>query len=52
MPNAAEPPECPHCQKPMRLAFFVPKLASYPEIQSFKCADCNEILTKETALLE
>jgi len=37
---------CPACGNPMRLAAVVPRVAGHPELRSFKCMSCNEVITK------
>jgi transposase-like protein len=37
--------ECPNCGNAMRLAHTVPKFGGLPELQSFRCFYCNEVLT-------
>ncbi|MFN3657872.1 MAG: hypothetical protein ACK4UO_11510 [Pseudolabrys sp.] len=39
-------PDCPHCGEPMRLARVVPALAGHPELRSYECSDCREVLTE------
>jgi hypothetical protein len=38
--------ECATCGKRMRLTHAVPRSESLPELQSFKCYFCNEVVTK------
>lgn len=42
------PPPCPACASPMKLARVIPAVAGHPELRSFECADCREVLTVET----
>ena len=37
---------CPECGGPMKLAWTVPGIAHHPELRSFKCQQCGEVLTK------
>jgi hypothetical protein len=46
MSHAAKPPTCPNCQKPMTLARVAPKVGALPEMETFKCGDCAEVLTR------
>jgi transposase-like protein len=47
MRETAKPPECPNCNGQMKLVRLVPKVMGLPELQSFKCGECNEVLTRE-----
>jgi hypothetical protein len=38
-------PHCPKCRQPMTLAHVVPRLAVHPEIRSFACRPCGEVVT-------
>jgi hypothetical protein len=37
---------CPKCAHPMRLNYVVPKQTGLPELKSFRCFVCNEVVTK------
>ena len=37
---------CPHCGKPMRLAQVIPALGALPELLTFECKPCGEVITK------
>jgi hypothetical protein len=45
MADATTPPHCPTCQEPMRLGHVIPRFAGHPEIRSFQCSACGEVLT-------
>jgi len=38
---------CPKCRKPMRLARITPALAHHPELHSYECLSCREVVTVE-----
>lgn len=40
-------PHCPVCAKPMRLVRVAPAVAGHPELRSYECVDCREVLTIE-----
>ena len=48
MSDAVPPPNCPKCQQLMSLGLVIPKVGVHPEIRSFKCRACGEVLTKAT----
>jgi hypothetical protein len=37
---------CPECGGVMRLAWTVPGIAQHPELRSFKCEKCGDVVTK------
>jgi hypothetical protein len=37
---------CPECGGTMKLAWIVPGIAHHPELRSFKCERCGEVVTK------
>lgn len=37
---------CPHCGKPMRLAQVIPALGALPELLTFECKPCAEVITE------
>jgi hypothetical protein len=43
-------PSCPKCQTSMALMRVIPRVGSHPEIQTFQCRVCREVLkeVKET----
>ena len=44
---------CPHCGKPMRLAQVIPALGALPELLTFECKPCAEVITEaKDAVLE
>lgn len=38
---------CPRCGKPMRLARTIPRLGALPELLTFECKLCAEVITRE-----
>jgi transposase-like protein len=40
-------PPCPACTNPMHLARVTPAVAGHPELRSYECAHCGEVLTTE-----
>lgn len=40
-------PPCPACESPMQLSRVTPAVAGHPELRSFECAGCGEVLTTE-----
>ena len=47
MSQSTTPPPCPACAKTMRLARVTPAVAGHPELHSFECDGCGEVLTSE-----
>jgi hypothetical protein len=41
------PQLCPACENPMQLSRVTPAVAGHPELHSFQCAACGEVLTTE-----
>lgn len=41
------PPPYPACTQPLQLVRVTPAIAGHPELRSFKCADCGEVITAE-----
>jgi hypothetical protein len=39
-------PACPSCGGVMRLVHIVPRLGTHPELRSFRCSDCDEVVTR------
>jgi hypothetical protein len=39
-------PACPACGGRMRLVHIVPRLRAHPELRSFRCAVCDEVVTR------
>ena len=39
-------PACPVCGNGMRLAHTVPRLGAHPELRSFRCTVCDEVVTQ------
>ena len=39
------PPPCPKCGGEMRVTLVVPRLGSHPELTSYTCNACNEVVT-------
>jgi hypothetical protein len=37
---------CPDCGKPMRLARTIPGIGALPELLTFECKPCAEVITK------
>jgi hypothetical protein len=37
---------CPTCSQPMRISHVTPKQAGLPELKSFRCFFCTEVVTK------
>jgi transposase-like protein len=46
MEEEVQPPRCPVCDSIMKLAYIVPRVAGLEEIQSFRCAECREVVTR------
>ena len=46
MNNGVDPPTCPNCHKQMTLVRVIPKVASLPELNTFKCGNCAEVLSQ------
>lgn len=46
---APDPPEmpCPACGSTVKLCRIVPKLGGLPELRTFQCVDCEEVVTIE-----
>jgi hypothetical protein len=42
----AVPPPCPGCRNSMRLQHTLPALGGLPELRSYRCFFCNEVLTE------
>jgi len=38
-------PACPACGGGMRLVHSVPRLGAHPELRSFRCTVCDEVVT-------
>jgi DNA-directed RNA polymerase subunit RPC12/RpoP len=38
-------PACPACGSRMRLVHVVPRLGAHPELRSFRCTACDEVVT-------
>jgi len=36
---------CPRCGKPMRLARSIPGIGALPELLTFACKECGEVIT-------
>jgi hypothetical protein len=36
---------CPACGSGMRLVHIVPRLGAHPELRSFRCTVCDEVVT-------
>lgn len=36
---------CPSCGKEMQLTKAVPALAGLPELRTYQCSDCKEVMT-------
>lgn len=39
------PPTCPGCEKEMKLTKVVPALAGLPELRSYQCSECKNVVT-------
>jgi DNA-directed RNA polymerase subunit RPC12/RpoP len=39
-------PTCPKCDSQMRVTWVLPRLASHPEVTSYTCSACGEVVTK------
>ena len=46
-PQREEPPDCPKCGARMTLAKITPKLGGLPELHTFRCEGCGEVMTDE-----
>jgi hypothetical protein len=46
MIDTDNPPTCPNCREPMRIGHVVPRLAGHPEIRSFQCGSCGEVIVE------
>jgi hypothetical protein len=44
MPDTRNAPKWPICEAPMRLARITQKVASYPELQSYECHPCRQVV--------
>jgi hypothetical protein len=42
-----ESPDCPHCSGAMALVRVLPKLGGLPELRTYQCVECKEVLTVE-----
>jgi len=45
MNDPVEVPPCSKCSEPRSVATVLPPLAGHPEIVSFRCQSCGEVLT-------
>src|ERR1035441_2349712 len=45
--HSSPSPPCPTCGKPMTLAQIAPKVASFPELHTFRCHACGDVRTVE-----
>jgi hypothetical protein len=46
MPDDDDPaPACPKCDEPMKLDRVTPRFAGHPELRTFACVACREVLT-------
>lgn len=52
MTYAPTPSTCPRCGAPMRLARVWPGSFSQPELKSYACTQCREVVTLETELVK
>jgi endogenous inhibitor of DNA gyrase (YacG/DUF329 family) len=39
-------PRCPNCGKPMQQTNTIPKLGGLPELVTFACRECGEVVTE------
>ncbi len=39
-------PRCTNCGKPMRHTHTIPKLGGLPELRTFSCKECGEVVTE------
>lgn len=44
--KSPEPPACPSCGGQMRLCRVTPAFAKLPELLSFRCVDCGDVVTE------
>jgi hypothetical protein len=42
-----ELPDCPECGARMALVRITPKLGGLPELHTFRCEECGEVMTNE-----
>ena len=47
MSDEPENRSCRKCGGTMKLARIIPKLGGLPELQTFQCIDCEEVVTIE-----
>jgi transposase-like protein len=49
MSNQDEPdePRCPKCERSMTLVRTFPKMGGFPELRSYRCTACEEMVTVE-----
>jgi hypothetical protein len=45
--DETDTPCCPRCQGPMKLARIFPKSYGLPELRSYRCMVCEEVVTLE-----
>jgi hypothetical protein len=43
--SAPESPPCPRCTGAMKLVQITPKFAWLPELKTFQCSSCKEVIT-------
>ena len=45
--DETDTPCCPRCQGPMKLARIFPKSYGLPELRSYRCIVCEDVITLE-----
>jgi hypothetical protein len=45
--KSAQPVQSCHCGQPMKLIKTVPRIASFPELRTFRCQKCGHVETVE-----
>ncbi len=52
--DTCEPPriECPSCAGTMRLVRVTPRLGADPELHTFRCVECGDVVTQEKGMAE
>ena len=46
MVDCVKEPPCPRCGAPMQLKRVVPRVSVHPELRSFECRACREVITQ------
>jgi hypothetical protein len=43
-----DPLKCPDCSGPMKIARVTPKFGGLPELRTYQCVECEEVVTVES----